>query len=201
MKKLISLALILLCSTSLLTGCSYSDLFGKQTSEQGTVENKSNSEESSEETQNIVFWEPGKTFTVPNIAEINITSVVSTDVVNPPVTDGVYTYQKAGDGETFVLAQGTFKNLLSEDFYYLSNFDGTLIYDNDYKYTISIYFATDDDNDFYTDPTPLQSLNVYFMASVPKDLVNTNKNFTMNLQFKDTDRNPSDIYQYNFTFN
>ena len=188
-----------LFSFILLTACSYSDLTG------GSSNNADNGEagviENTEPEEKIVKWQPNTSFTVPNIADINITSINAMEEVKPPKTNGVYSYQADQAGETYIVAKGSFKNLLSETFDDWNNFDGTLVYDDNYEYSVYVKFATDGDNDFYTDPTPLQTLNVYFIASVPSDLINTDKTFTLKLKFVDNSDVSSDTYQYSFVFN
>ncbi len=154
-----------------------------------------------QENAKIVYWEPKKTFTVTNVAEINITSLVATERINPPKTNSVYSYMQDQAGETYILAKGNFKNLLRNSFDDWKNFDGKLIYDGNYEYNVYAMFATNSDNDFYRDPTPLQSLNAYFYASVPSELIKTSKPFTLQLQFVDDNGVNSDIYEYSFIFN
>lgn len=200
MKNKTFLAILFVCSMLLLSGCSYSDFSGDNNGGSG---NDGGNADIIDDTpiEKTVYWEPKKTFTVPNIAEINITSVSSTEEVKPPKTNGVYSYQADQAGETYILAKGTFKNLLADDFDDWDNFDGKLIYDNNYEYDVYVKFATDSDNDFYTTPKPLQTLNVYFIVSVPTELIKTNKNFSLQLQFTDDSEVSSDVYEYNFIFN
>ena len=208
MKKIIILGVTLICSVFLLSGCSYSDLKGGNSSDNpGVIDNNNSGNnnagvvDNNEPTEKTISWEPNKPFTVPNIAEINITSVSAMEEVKPPKTNGVYSYQANQEGETYIVAKGSFKNLLSETFDDWDNFNGKLIYDNNYEYNVYVKFATNSDNDFYTDPKPLQSLNAYFIASVPSDLIKTDKNGTFKLQFTDNSDISSDIYEYHFVFN
>lgn len=204
MKKTITYGLILICSIFLFSGCSYSDLTGKNTdSGSGNVGNVGNTGSADNDTpsEKIFYWEPSKTFTVPNIADVTIASITGTEEIKPPKTNSVYSYYKDKAGETYVLAKGTFKNLLADTFDDWDNFDGKLIYDGNYEYNVNVAFATDSDNDFYTDPKPLQTLNVYFYASVPSEIIKTDKTFTLKLQFIDNNDVSSDIYQYSFVFN
>lgn len=204
MKKTIIYTLILICSIFLFSGCSYSDLTGKNTnSGSGNVGNVGNtgSTDNDASSEKIVYWEPNNTFTIPNIAEVNVTSITGIEEIKPPKTNSVYSYYKDKAGETYVLAKGTFKNLLADTFDDWDNFDGKLIYDGNYEYNVNVSFATDSDNDFYTDPKPLQTLNVYFYASVPTEIIKTDKTFTLKLQFIDNNDVSSDIYQYSFVFN
>lgn len=204
MKKTIIYTLILICSIFLFSGCSYSDLTGKNTNGgSGNVGNVGNTGSTNNDTssEKIVYWEPNNTFTIPNIAEVNVTSITGIEEIKPPKTNSVYSYYKDKAGETYVLAKGTFKNLLADTFDDWDNFDGKLIYDGNYEYNVNVSFATDSDNDFYTDPKPLQTLNVYFYASVPSEIIKTDKTFTLKLQFIDNNDVSSDIYQYSFVFN
>lgn len=200
MKNKTLLAMLFVCCMILLSGCSYSDFSGNNV---GSGNNGGNADIIDDETptEKTVYWEPNKAFTVPNIAEINITSVSATEEVKPPKTNSVYSYQADQAGETYILAKGTFKNLLADNFDDWDNFDGKIIYDNNYEYNVYVKFATDSDNDFYTTPKPLQTLNVYFIASVPSDLIKTDKSFSLQLQFTDNSELASDIYEYNFIFN
>ncbi len=200
MKNKTLLAMLFVCCMILLSGCSYSDFSGNN-GDSGN--NGGNADIINDETptEKTVYWEPNKAFTVSNIAEINITSVSATEEVKPPKTNSVYSYQADKAGETYILAKGTFKNLLTDDFDDWDNFNGKIIYDNNYEYDVYVKFATDSDNDFYTKPKPLQTLNVYFIASVPSDLIKTDKNFSLQLQFTDNSEVSSDIYEYNFIFN
>lgn len=199
MKKLIRLGIIATFSIALLSGCSYSDLTGGSSNSDDVGE--ADVIENTEPQEKIVKWQPNTSFTVPNIAEINITSITAAEEVKPPKTNGVYSYQADQAGETYIVAKGSFKNLLSETFDDWNNFDGTLVYDDNYEYSVYVKFATDSDNDFYTDPKPLQTLNAYFIASVPSDLINTDKTFTLKLKFVDNSDVTSDTYQYSFVFN
>ena len=182
MKKIIILGVTLICSVFLLSGCSYSDLKGGNSSDNpGVIDNNNSGNnnagvvDNNEPTEKTISCEPNKPFTVPNIAEINITSVSAMEEVKPPKTNGVYSYQANQEGETYIVAKGSFKNLLSETFDDWDNFNGKLIYDNNYEYNVYVKFATNSDNDFYTDPKPLQSLNAYFIASVPSDFAISEK--------------------------
>lgn len=197
MKKIIIYGLIFVFGIFLVTGCSYSDLTGNNSDNNG---GNTGSIDNNLSTEKIVYWEPNTTFAVPNIAEINITSITGTEEIKPPKTNSVYSYKKDQAGETYILAKGVFKNLLSDTFDDWDNFDGKLIYDDKYEYSVYVSFATDSDNDFYTDPKPLQTLNAYFYASVPSELIETDKTFTLKLQFIDNNDVSSDIYQYSFAF-
>lgn len=205
MKNIIRVMLIAICVITLSSGCSYSDITNKNNNDNNGNDNIDvidNDDSDNVDKETIVSFGLNEVFTVPDIAEINITSVSTAEEVKPPKTSSVYSYLQDQSGETFVVLKGTFKNLLSVDFDDWSNFSGKLVYDDNYEYDVAIKFATDSSNDFYTDPKPLQTLKVYLVSSIPSELVTTDKKFSIRLNFtEDYDGVSKATYKYDFKFN
>ena len=124
---------------------------------------------------------------VPDFAEITFTSVSVMDEIKPPDTHSVYSYYQDKAGEKYIVLKGSFKNLLTTTFDDFSNFEGNLKLNDKYEYpSVNISFASETDDDFYSSPKSLQTMECYVWVSVPDDVVaDPNNTFDYYLDFKE----------------
>jgi len=151
-----------------------------------------------DEKNNYINAKFDKKLVLRNIAEITFNKIEIVEEILPPDTSGsVYKYNDNAN-EKYIVLEGTFKNLMSDKFRGLNNFDGVLKVNNKYEYkSVVIVFANDDDNTFYNEPDSLETMNCYIWVSVPDEIINDNSNtFDFYLDFFD-DNNKKSI---NFNF-
>ncbi len=103
-----------------------------------------------------------KQFTINDVVTITFNSVTVIDEVKPPNTNSAYFYYEDEVGEKYILLKGTYKNLLATTFDEYDDFNGKLLLNNKYEYTsVVIDFVNEDSDDFFTEPTSLQTMTVY----------------------------------------
>lgn len=151
-----------------------------------------NDNNSNENTNNITDGNDNKlktvmlneSFTIDDVATITFDSITVVDEVKPPLTNSVYSYYEDKVGEKYIVLKGVYKNLLTTTFNSYDNFNGKLLLNNKYEYTsVQIDFVNNNSNDFYSEPTSLQTMTAYIWVSVPDDTINTNNSFSFYLDF------------------
>ncbi len=212
MKKVLSLFLILMC-ICLLTGCSYSDLFGKNNNSSGNDNVENNSDSSYDNYEDTPVYEDLEvTKGVPKTiegsyndetvtAEITVNDVYwTTKLVPPSPTETYYTYYEANSDEVIQVIEMNVKNIGTKNFTHYV-FEGflsdtctpTFTYDGGYEYTGATTLELEKNSQgkhdigvFYT-IDPLETKTIYAMTRVPAEV--KEKGLTVNLCFGDNKLN------------
>lgn len=137
------------------------------------IEDTTNKDEEvgKEPEKNVVALKFGETVSTPFV-EITIDSIGTADEIKPENPDSVYRYLSDQEGETYIYAKCTIKNIGTEQFEYANNSYVQLVVDDKYKYTGSV--NGDEGGNFsfiYAYLDPFESATVYLSASVPDELV------------------------------
>lgn len=150
----------------------------------GNNNNNDNVNNITDEEKNIKTVMLSEQFTINDVATITFNSVTVVDEIKPPKTNSVYSYYEDKVGEKYILLKGTYKNLLATTFDEYDNFNGKLLLNNKYEYTsVVIDFVNEDSDDFFTEPTSLQTMTAYIWVSVPDDTITSDNNFSFYLDF------------------
>ncbi len=162
-------------------------------------------EETDKESENkTVALKFGETVSTPFV-EITIDSIGTADEIKPENPDSVYRYLSDQEGETYIYAKGTIKNIGTEQFEYANNSYVQLIVDEKYKYAGSVNGDEGGNLSFiYAYLDPFGSVTFYLSASVPDELVNQYSKATFVYGFADnfSENDPKEevcTYMYSVT--
>lgn len=149
----------------------------------------SSSASNNKKDSNYTQAELNEKITIKDMAEVTFSKAYSANKILPPNPTGIYTYHGDKENETYIVLQGTYKNLLTNEFSSYKNFSGKLKVNDKYEYSnVFIDFATENGGDFH-DPKSLQTMNCYVGVSIPDEVLNeSNNKYTFYLDFK-TDSN------------
>ena len=190
MKKIIIYILLIL----VLSGCGYEETFtigNNNITDETVSDNIDDNKEENKSSNNPVEVNLGQNIEFSDNYIISFISSNFSQKIVPTNPDSFYTYYEVQDKSinTYFMLKTTIKNLGGETLSGEKLPSATLIYDNKYKYNLSLITETDDSSDlegydWYMDIDPLKTKKIWYYVEIPIEIENSNeKSLVVEYQF------------------